>query len=151
MLKYYIFTVFLFFLCVLILLIIKALFKKDNIQEDKSEKLLRLYTQIDDMLESFELYVSEVRQEISDEKESIKLYINDFEKKVDEKLKEVVKENQKIKNNINPKNHKVTKSKNLSKQEKIIKLHENGMDIDDIAKEVNLNSSEVELFISMTN
>ena len=85
-----------FFLCVLILLIIKALFKKDNIQEDKSEKLLRLYTQIDDMLESFELYVSEVRQEISDEKESIKLYINDFEKKVG-KTKEVVKENQKIK------------------------------------------------------
>lgn len=72
MLEYYIFTIFVFILCLLLIFAVKALILKGDKQDSsKDEKLLKLYTQVEEMMESFEEYADDVKMELEDEKKKM--------------------------------------------------------------------------------
>lgn len=88
--EYYLFALFAFALLGILILFAKFLFasrKKPEDIEIREEKLLRLYRQIEDMMESFEEYAEEVREEIKGQNEAVSAKLADFEKHMDEKLK----------------------------------------------------------------
>ena len=157
MAQYYALSVFIFILCFLILLAIKFMFPKKKKQDDdaKDEKLLRLYRQIEDMLESFEEYVNEVKKELANDKETIQASLDTYEQNMNEKIKkleavnfkeEVVKLNQTKKSKSSG-----NKSDKLSRNEQVKQMYSDGMSLNDIAKKLNLTSGEIKLIIDVNN
>lgn len=72
MTEYYIFTIFVFVLCLLLIFAVKTLILKGDKQDSsKDEKLLKLYTQVEEMMESFEEYADDVKTELEDEKKKM--------------------------------------------------------------------------------
>lgn len=72
MTEYYIFTIFVFILCLLLIFAVRTLILKGDKQDSsKDEKLLKLYTQVEEMMESFEEYADDVKNELEDEKKKM--------------------------------------------------------------------------------
>ncbi|MCH5185061.1 MAG: hypothetical protein J1F64_02945 [Oscillospiraceae bacterium] len=70
MAEYYIFTIFVFALCLMLIFAVKMLILKGGDKQDteKDEKLMRLYSQVEEMMESFEEYADDIKSELEDEK-----------------------------------------------------------------------------------
>lgn len=198
--EYYLFAMFVFVLCAVLVIFAKFLFSAKKKPEDikvREEKLLRLYRQLEDMMESFEEYAEEVREDISESKKYIDLQIGDCEQRLGKKLekemnsrtkefekpvfKEITTENiiksaEKTAEKSTPKSEKKSaqameleklkkqmselpketvsdsqpeEKKNESRQEKVLRLYKEGKSENKIAKEMNMNSSEVKLIIQM--
>lgn len=199
MLGYYLFAIFCFALVGVLVLFAKFLFSAKRKPEDlktQEEKLLRLYRQIEDMLESFEEYAEEVREEISEKNGEMSLRLAECEKRLDEKIENTIKsklsEAEKpvfrdftgahvIKPTFEPaakaretladteksaqalELEKMKKQKNAQKNapseqngekgrnDKVIKMYEDGETEENIAKTLDMNMSEVKLIIQMQN
>ncbi|MCX7714801.1 MAG: hypothetical protein N2171_03620 [Clostridia bacterium] len=147
MAKYYVFAIFVFMLCLLLIFAVKLLLTGKE-KDDKNEKLLRLYRQIEDMLDSFEEYVEEIKREFADEKERIMRYMEEM--KISEKKsssKETLQTEAVPAQNIN----KAADKEKLSKNEMVKKLYGEGMEINDIAKKLNMTTSEIKLIIDLNS
>jgi len=160
MAKYYALVVFIFVLGFLFLWAIKFLFPKKKKQDDdaKDEKLLRLYRQIEDMMESFEEYVNEVKRELTSDREVFQDSLDKYELKINEKIKEFENSTSKEGTAKTSQAKKSKSSKNpppkvekLSKQEQVKQLYSEGMTQNDIAKKLNLTSGEIKLIIDVNN
>ncbi len=70
--EYYIFTIFVFVLCLMLIFAVKLLILKGPKQDtSRDEKLLKLYAQVEEMMESFEEYADDIKAELEDEKKKI--------------------------------------------------------------------------------
>jgi hypothetical protein len=163
---YYLFAFFVFILvCIAI-----VLFKKiknpndvnDNTFHEKEKRLFKLYQNIEDMMTSAEEYMEEARNSIAVDKKEIQ----EIEYKVDELYKtiqldiknnkeyfESIKEEIPISNTNNvstpiAKTQPVVKSQ-MSKNELVKYLHEEGLDTEEISKELGISKGEVELIIGL--
>jgi len=82
--EYYIFAGFVFVMCLILIFAVYFFIVKEknpNIGKDKEVKLLRLYSQVEEMMESLEEYADEVKSEIRDEKVKV---IKDMRVEADE-------------------------------------------------------------------
>lgn len=198
--EYYLFAMFVFVLCAVLVIFAKFLFSAKKKPEDikvREEKLLRLYRQLEDMMESFEEYAEEVREDISESKKYIDLQIDECEQRRGKKLEKEISDKTKnfekpvfeeitSENIIKPAEKSIDKftqkpekksaqameleklknqraelsqedvlqsqpeeKKNESRQEKVLRLYKEGKSENKIAKEMNMNSSEVKLIIQM--
>lgn len=196
---YYLFAIFVFVLCAILAVFAKFLFSSKGKPEDikvREEKLLRLYRQLEDMMESFEEYAEEVKEDISQSKQYIDLQIKECEKRLEKSekdinvktnnfeepiFKEIITENiirpavkpvekstvksekksaqamelEKLKEKMSEfeqddlSGDLQTEKKPESRQEKVLRLYKEGKSENEIAKEMNMNSSEVKLIIQM--
>ncbi len=99
MLGYYLFAIFCFALVGVLVLFAKFLFSAKRKPEDlkiQEEKLLRLYRQIEDMLESFEEYAEEVRREISDKNDEACRRVDECEKRLGERIENEIQSRMKV-------------------------------------------------------
>lgn len=237
MTEYYLFATFVFILCLGMLIVMKFVFKLDKPDnrsqgtKEREARILKLYEQIEDMLEGFEEYAEEAKNEIKNEKEETSeligkigknensLSINEdyieeivnknIENKLDNKVSEAVRRIvaryvreemdsalEDILNRINKlesrsigvaensdesndevkeflptqflkkpetleeigesiekaiKNNSSNETKEIKKKKrkKAIELYKAGMDINDIAREVGITSSEIKLIIDV--
>ena len=151
--RYYLFVIFVFFLALLFLAAVRYLFPKKAKSDklDKNEKLLRLYRQIEDMMDSFEAYAEEVKGEIESEK-------NHVLKQMDEHYQELIKKSENIdlptdKKKAESSKKPVSKEKGQespqSRTDQIRKMYADGMPLSDIAKALNVTVSEIRLIIDV--
>lgn len=238
MTEYYLFATFVFILCLGMLIVMKFVFridKPDNRSQNTKEResrILKLYEQIEDMLDGFEEYAEETKNEIKANKDEVRGFaerivsgenaplINEeqieriisknLENKLDNKVSEAVRrivarqvkeetdaafdnilsridklesrsinttENKNDENEIKEfmpaqfmkkpenleelgesieraiKNNASNESKETKKKKrrKALELYKSGMDINDIAKEVGIASSEIKLIIEFSD
>ena len=162
MFEWYLFAIFVFgLLYVLILLYSKYISGKYPDVSDykqREERLFKLYQNIEDLMDGFEEYVEEVRedllQEISEKKKE--LYEELHTPKVDAVIPEVnAKEiynspnNNTLKNSSNPVND--TGNSKSTKIHMVNELLNEGMSVDDIARKLNIGKGEIKLIIQLSN
>lgn len=146
---YYLFSLFVFFLVIIILFVVKRMFKREQdtflIQE---EKLLRLYSQVEDMMDGFDDYVEEVKREIKDSQDDIKVYLKkykiDLDKNYAQKSKAVQPENDKTVSETQQDAGEDSNSK------KVKKLYNEGMGINEIAQKLNITEAEINLIVNIS-
>lgn len=147
---YYLFVIFIFCLALLFLVALKYLWSKKpkDDEQNKDEKLLRLYRQIEDMMESFETYVSEVKEEIENEK---KRSLGEMQKHYDgfaHQIEVAVQPEASAKKEA--RHVKAVKpADKLSRSDQIRKMYEEGTSLADIAKTFNMTLSEIKLIIDV--
>lgn len=148
MVGYYLFSLFVFFLVLIILLVVKRMFKRNQdtflIQE---EKLLKIYSQIEDMMDGFDDYVEEVKREIKDSQDDIKVYLKkyktDMNKTYSQEPKVVQPEVVQIKDDTQ-------QGDEVSINEKVKKLYGEGVGINEIAKKFNITEAEINLIVNIS-
>lgn len=175
----YLFAIFVFFLCAMLILMAKFLFASRKKPDDlimKEEKLLRLYGQIEDMMESFEEYAREIQESITVQRDNISRDMNKIKNEITalaaEKKQELetpifreispetiktvssVPKEELTQETIEEKTRRAMKSQGKSaggenKNGRIIELYRQGMDEAAIAKKMNMTLSEVRLIISV--
>ena len=173
---YYLFALFAFFLVAVLILFARFLFSSRKKPDDlivQEEKLLRLYRQIEDMMESFEEYVGEVQESITVQRDVIIKELNSTKSECEKILadkkaeaetpifrefvaepkvhvkKEVTSESIAEETKRAMKNQSREVKVDETKNEKIIRMYNDGKDENSIAKEMNMTLSEVKLIIKV--
>lgn len=155
---------FAFFVFVLVCIAI-VLFKKtknssvtdEKVFHEKEKRLFKLYQNIEDMMTSAEEYMEESRESIAKDKKDIE---NMF-KKVDKLHKVVqldiernqqyidIKRTNAVTQSTEAPNNKPAKKTHMSKNELVKYLSEEGLDTEQISKELGISKGEVELIIGL--
>lgn len=177
---YYLLALFVFFLGVMLILFIKLLFaarKKPDEFAEREAKLLRLYSQIEDMMESFEDYVNVTQDSISAQKEAIFNEMNrmkdDMNTVVDNKKKEaqepifrefvpskepvrhkpakkeVTSESVERETNLAMRSQGEGSKPRSGKTEEILAMRDEGKSENEIARSLGMTLSEVRLIIQV--
>lgn len=160
---------FAFFVFVLVCIAI-VLFKKtknssvtdEKVFHEKEKRLFKLYQNIEDMMTSAEEYMEEARESIAKDKQDIEKMLKkvdnlhkdvqlDIEKNqqyIDVKSKEVKRPNTSV-HSAETSNSEPTTKNHMSKNELVKYLSEEGLDTEQISKELGISKGEVELIIGL--
>lgn len=160
---------FAFFVFVLVCIAI-VLFKKtknssvtdEKVFHEKEKRLFKLYQNIEDMMTSAEEYMEESRESIAKDKKDIEnmfkkvdklhkvvqLDIERNQQYIDIKSKQVKRTNVVTQSTEAPNNKPATKT-HMSKNELVKYLSEEGLDTEQISKELGISKGEVELIIGL--
>lgn len=126
--------------------------REDKSSYEKEQRLFQLYQNVEDMMTSFEEYVEEAKNELNQTIAEASLLLGKANN-INSSIKMDVKNSEEVENlPQNPTQTRassVNKNPNAISKEMILDLKDEGMDEDEIAKELGISRREVSLFIEM--
>ncbi|MDP4153142.1 MAG: hypothetical protein Q8865_06885 [Bacillota bacterium] len=162
---YYIFAFFIFILvCVLIFVYSRLVLahkgnKNDQIGSEREKSLFKLYQNIEEMMDTFENYVTESMARFDEEKKEISGMLDEVKKLSETAEKNLNRtpapiektEHDTVKEETTVTEHKKRRKRSSedTKIQKALQLYRQGAQLEDIAKELQMSFGEIQTIISV--